>query len=599
MRILFLLILILTLSFFSIAFCQNDWHFVDESASRLPDTISLAYDLDAGDVNGTGAISVLVGNGSFARLLGYELLFLNNGMGYFGLPDSNDFPRRNDFTPATLFFDVEGDGDLDAFVGNADYRPCYIAINENGFFNIDWTRLPIDSVFTSDADFADIDGDGDIDIGVLGNDEYANSDKMWINNGAGYFNDEIERLPPLQTNYRRILFSDFNGDLCPDILAIYHIDSPPTDVLQLFINDGTGHFTDESSQRLPSAENFIWTAASLDIDNDGDFDLILAYLNRLGIFINDGSGHFTDESSDRGPLFPQYGRAPSVISYVDADNDGDEDLLLGTNQGGSEPDMIFINDGTGHFENQTDLRWPDQSNVTNGIVGADFDGDGDADIFRVGIGQSSIFINTLNVPDSIPPDIKNRTILPQIDNQPGPYKVKLIAVDGIALPYQARASVFYSTNGNNFTDSPMPYMGAKIYRGVIPAVDSGTTVYYYYTATDNGGNESRVPRTAPDSLFSFTYIPGYVGINEGSTTLPGQLAISAYPNPFNSTTTITLSNFHSSNISIYDITGREIAILNAKGSRAVFDASSYSSGIYFAKASWGNNPSVIKLIYLK
>jgi|WetSurMetagenome_2_1015567.scaffolds.fasta_scaffold70883_3 hypothetical protein len=72
----------------------------------------------------------------------------------------------------------------------------------------------------------------------------------------------------------------------------------------------------------------------------------------------------------------------------------------------------------------------------------------------------------------------------------------------------------------------------------------------------------------------------------------------AYPNPFNSATTITLTGAEQAEIGIYDITGRLIATLYTVGGRALWDASAYSSGLYFARLA-GEKPSAIKLILLR
>ena len=600
MRRCFLLSLIFSILSFSLVHSQNDWHFVDESASRLPDTLSLSFDVDGGPIRPGMGIDLLVGQMPIItrNLPGVAQLFLNNGQGYFSLADSSIFPQRNDYTSVVMLFDIQGDGNLDAFVANFDYLSDYIAINNgDGIFHIDWPRLPRDSANALAGDYADVDGDGSIDVCLLGNNELRFSDRMWINDGQGYFHDEIDRLPVARNYYRYIGFADLNGDLAPDIMAVYY-DSPSNiDYLQIFINNGSGYFIDESLERLPPTEPFVIRAVPIDIDNDGDYDLVLSYLSKLGYFINDGHGYFTDETDQRGPVFPEYQTAPD-IKPLDADIDGDEDLIIGT---GGDSNLIFINNGYGYFEDQTALRWPDQANNTTSLFVGDLDGNGNGDIFRVGTGNCrySIYINTLNVGDSIPPSIKNQTILPEYDTLAGPYPVKMIAQDGVSIEYQLSCHVHFSTDRINFYSDSLHYTGGFIFYGTIPEVDSGTIVYYYYTASDKEGNESRIPRNAPDSAFSFTYMPGYEGINEGNNRLPDELTITAYPNPFNSSTMLSIGNGKIADIFIYDITGRRIAMLFAKEGKAVWDASAYTSGIYFAKASGKYNSSVIKLIYLK
>ncbi len=567
MRGLYILIIPFIL-FAGAAQAQDDWHFVDESASRLPDTCTLSRALDGANFTSNGAISILVAQfpDIIRNLPGNAQFFLNDSSGYFSLAGRDVFPQRDDDGSVVLLFDIQGDGYIDAFMVNIEYLTDYIAVNDgSNNFHIDWARLPRDTAVSLTGDYADIDNDGDIDVCLLGNNEMRFSHRMWINDGNGYFHDEISRLPTLFNYYRYVGFADLNSDLAPDIVAVYYdgYESHPT----IFINDGIGHFADESSLRLPPTQNYCWTADLVDIDGDGDFDIILAYRRRLGFFINDGTGHFVDETDLRGPLYPP-GYGPDNIQSIDADNDGDEDLIMGV--GGIPPNLIYINDGNGYFEDQTNIRWPNQSNFRSVLYLADFTGNGIADIFRVGEG-CSIFINTLNSPDSIPPHIMNQTIMPSIDTSRGPYPVKLMAKDGISIPYQLSVHAYYSTDRITYQADSMHYTGAYIYYGTIPEVDSGETIYYYYTAEDHWHNISRVPERAPDSVFSFTYLPGYVGIEEDGGQLPEELNISAYPNPFNCDLSIILKGLDGTGFSltIYDISGRVVKKSEARSGKGV------------------------------
>jgi hypothetical protein len=80
--------------------------------------------------------------------------------------------------------------------------------------------------------------------------------------------------------------------------------------------------------------------------------------------------------------------------------------------------------------------------------------------------------------------------------------------------------------------------------------------------------------------------------------LPVKLTINAYPNPFNSSTILTLNSNDDIPILIFDITGRLVTSLNAYQGKAVWDATGYSSGVYLARVR-GENSSPIKLILLK
>jgi photosystem II stability/assembly factor-like uncharacterized protein len=89
------------------------------------------------------------------------------------------------------------------------------------------------------------------------------------------------------------------------------------------------------------------------------------------------------------------------------------------------------------------------------------------------------------------------------------------------------------------------------------------------------------------------------GVEEEEPNLPRSITLSAYPNPFNSATTFTTNLEDDFTIDIFDITGGRIASLTARGGKAIWDASAYSSGVYFARAHNGIGERVIKIILLK
>ncbi len=131
-----------------------------------------------------------------------------------------------------------------------------------------------------------------------------------------------------------------------------------------------------------------------DYDMDGDLDVYMVSYwqydpdrprtwNRL--FQNDGNGYFTDVTEQAGVLSKVNGFARGGMgnkfgaSWADYDNDGDPDLFL-TNVG---PEILFRNDGDGTFTEVTEaagLAHSDGS-VTSSSVWWDFDLDGDLDLY--------------------------------------------------------------------------------------------------------------------------------------------------------------------------------------------------------------------------
>ena len=133
------------------------------------------------------------------------------------------------------------------------------------------------------------------------------------------------------------------------------------DPVQLFVNDGTGHFADEAAARGVAVEGANG-AAFADYDNDGDADLVLVGDGSDVLLRNDGDGRFTDVSAAAG--IGDDGRRGISASWGDFDGDGHLDLYVTnymhcTGEWKTEeeiianvayyPDTLYHNNGDGTF----------------------------------------------------------------------------------------------------------------------------------------------------------------------------------------------------------------------------------------------------------
>lgn len=123
--------------------------------------------------------------------------------------------------------------------------------------------------------------------------------------------------------------------------------------------------------------------AVADVDSDGLYDLY--FVNQVGgneLWKNLGGGKFKNITAEAGVGLP--GRVSVGASFADIDNDGDQDLFVTTVRGGN---VLFENDGHGHFTDITKQAGLDLSAHSSGAVFFDFDGDGLVDLLVMNVGR--------------------------------------------------------------------------------------------------------------------------------------------------------------------------------------------------------------------
>ncbi len=274
--------------------------------------------------------------------------------------------------------DVDGDGDRDIVGPSAAGQPDRLWIQgEDGTFGDEGPARLGTSSRSAAVRLGDVDGDGDLDLIVgLG---YAGGDappaRLYLNDGAGVFGEAVGALPPTMagTDPDDVDLLDADGDFDLDVLVNAH-EGPNA----LWINDGRGTFSDGSDRLPPPAgEAFHYGPTACDVDGDGDRDLLI---DNIGpgydeqVLINDGTGHFTDESARLGGN--DDGDDDNGVVCLDHDEDGDHDVIVASLS--SLGERLFENDGRGRFT-RVGGAFPAIDDNTLWMEMGDVDGDGRLD----------------------------------------------------------------------------------------------------------------------------------------------------------------------------------------------------------------------------
>ncbi len=336
-------------------------HFVD-SGQRLGNGRS--WDVALGDLDGDGDLDAFVANGQ--RGEDESAVWFNDGRGTF---TAGEQPLG--YGMGVNLGDLDGDDDLDAFIVSWD-EPGKVWLNDgDGAFKDTGQRLG--DIGGWDVALGDLDGDGDLDALVA----MDKANTVWLNDGDGTFTDAGQRLGEAYSAAAGLGDLDGDGDL--DALTVGW--SEPGKV---WLNDGTGAFTD-SGQALVSSHIHIHGMTLGDMDGDGDLDAFMAgasnqiWLNTGGL--QDGTPGVFQESEQR-----LKGLAGDTVALGDLDGDGDLDIYLAVGDWTGSDDKVWLNDGgvqegmAGQF---TDSGLGLSADFSSGIGLGDLDGDGDLDAFVV------------------------------------------------------------------------------------------------------------------------------------------------------------------------------------------------------------------------
>lgn len=402
----------------------------------LPGTL-LAGDVTFDDIAAGGAQGLAYERSPSATISIFDAFVASGMYSFADLPLS---PMKPHGAPGVAMLDYDGDGDLDVYVTNGPGSANSLFANQlaqgGGPTFVDMAVSA--GVGATDQDssgtcFGDIDNDGDPDLLVLS--QY-DANRLFENDGDGTFTD-ISHQAGLGGGQgsTSCSFGDVDGDGLLDV-AVANMSADMSNSLsiivpfdfarhnQLFHNQGGNVFTDASATSgIEATSGFVspafdgrptptWALALVDIDQDGDVDLIHADdqggvpfarddgldYGLIHFFENDGSGHFTNRTAAAGLAKPGSWMG---LSFGDLDADGHLDLF-GSNLGdyaitllspldptyaafanyqqGDMASRWFYGDGSGGFADPGLVGSLEATPFGWGTSVADYDNDGDSDI---------------------------------------------------------------------------------------------------------------------------------------------------------------------------------------------------------------------------
>lgn len=338
--------------------------------------------LAVGDIDGDGDLDLVVCG---AGTNGTAVVLLNDGHGHFS--QSQEVAQQ---AVVPCVGDVDNDGDLDLWLGQAGQDSLWL---NDGKARFTKAKLPegSETELTSSARLLDLDCDGDLDLLALrlaGGSVPATPEarpaptRLYNNNRDGTFTESAAKWGIALSGkaLAAAVYEDFDNDRDLD-LVLFPADAAPV----VWVNDRVGRFHIVEGPQVGLSIPSAVSATAADFNKDGLADLLVLAGTQARLFLNRGGWKFEEE----GDFAARFGKLGGTCAqWVDIDNDGDLDLLIADahRRGGSRGPVLLVN------------RWPqpgfadctelDPGNLLASLategdavcVAADFDGDGRCDL---------------------------------------------------------------------------------------------------------------------------------------------------------------------------------------------------------------------------
>ncbi|MDO1512259.1 VCBS repeat-containing protein [Maribacter confluentis] len=366
---------------------ENGSSYSLQSSNVYVDGAQLTQDFDRfhlkaySDFNNDGNIDVLISSGLFQSFDYSPIkLYLGDGTGFntdycecggscsgFSCSSFTEMPNALpsgyeglQHPRKILTGDYNGDNLMDAFIIGHGYdaypypgeSPILLLNNGNGF---NYQKLNNISGFFHGGSSADFDNDGDLDIFINGVPSIEES-LFLMNDGSGNFSSTTEFIDEEfhhNTKYYTSEFIDIDKDGFIDLLLAGHEHQGANSII--LWGNSSGKYYGDLSSTIPqvSGYNIVVDIDAIDLDNDGDKDLILNRVDSnnfyqnyyIQVVENEGEHKFSDCTTTS--ISNNTGTNWFIWVHIqDLNNDGNSDIYL---ENDHLDNLKWFGDGNGKF----------------------------------------------------------------------------------------------------------------------------------------------------------------------------------------------------------------------------------------------------------
>ena len=281
--------------------------------------------------------------------------------------------------------DFNNDGYPDIYPAMYEiYNPLYLNNHDGTFSNqaSAWTVGGKKAWLDRGIAAADYNNDGNIDI--LLNNAWEPS-ALFRNDGSSFTDVATDLWINFRGQAQGVLWFDMNNDGLLDLFfPSYSSES------ELYVQRSDGKFENRTGAAWLGNTKYAISAIAVDVNNDGFLDMFVTrgegYSNLL--LINRNGSTFSDEAAKRG--ISDTSAHAQGLTAGDFDNDGDIDIYVANATG---TNMLYRNNGSGYFRDEAWNLGVGDWHRSLGAHFADFDNDGWLDLYVVNFGSNRLYHN--------------------------------------------------------------------------------------------------------------------------------------------------------------------------------------------------------------